>query len=53
MLHKLIVEIRSMTTMYYILSTQSVIIPDLVRIELSFSHVLDKFGGLVAIAIKL
>ena len=35
--HKLIVEIRSMTTTYYILTTQSVIILELVRIQLGFS----------------
>ena len=34
--NKLIVEIRSMTTTYYILTTQSVIILELVRIQLGF-----------------
>ena len=37
MIFELIVEIRSMTTTYYILTTQSVIILELVRIELGFS----------------
>ena len=32
-----IVEIRNMTTTYYILTTQSVIILELVRIQLGFS----------------